>query len=307
MTLPDTPTPPQREPMYLARRGALPLVFLMPSILILLAFQVIPGLYTLYLSTTLLRRGTTAFVGWDNYLRLFQLPSFNEAIGRTLVFAGSYITLTVVIGFALALLLNRNVRFTQVYLVILFIPWVLSDVVTGTIWRWLFQPSYGILQEALFRFIDTPLYVSPIGAMGIVITASVWQSLAFTTILSLSALQTIPRELTEAAAIDGAGSWQRLKQVTLPLIRRHLLVITLLTSIRGVNAVGLIYATTDGGPGRSTQTLAVYLLTLAREQGEFGLGASISVIMLSINLILTAFYLIAVRQLGIISRQDSNG
>ncbi len=287
-----TPTAPRRH----RRRGVLPLAFLLPTIAVLLVFQVAPALYTVYLSLTRLRRGENTFVGWDNYLRLFQLPSFLESIARTGLYAGFYVALTVFIGVVLALLLNQRVRLTRLYLIVIFIPWVLSDVVTGTMWRWLFQPSYGILQEWIYTLTPATIYTTPSGAMGVVIAASVWQSVAFTTILTLSALQTIPREIIESAAIDGASPSQLLAHITLPLISRHMLVMVLLVSIRAVNSVGLIYATTGGGPGRATQTLAVYLLTLAREQGAFGLGAAISLVMLALNLALTALYLLLARQ-----------
>lgn len=298
-----TPTPARRY----RRRGVLPLAFLLPTIAILLVFQVAPAVYTVYLSLTRLRRGENTFVGVANYLRLFQLPSFLESISRTGVYAACYVTLTVLIGVVLALLLNQRVRFTRFYLVVIFIPWVLSDVVTGTMWRWLFQPSYGILQEWLYTLSPTTLYTTPSGAMGVVIAASVWQSVAFTTILTLSALQTIPRDIIESAAIDGASPSQRLTHITLPLISRHLLVMVLLVSIRAVNSVGLIYATTGGGPGRATQTLAVYLLTLAREQGAFGLGAAISLVMLALNLALTALYLLLIRNTRLRTWENPHG
>jgi ABC-type sugar transport system permease subunit len=289
----STATTPRRR---YQRRGVLPLAFLLPTIAVLLVFQVAPALYTVYLSLTRLRRGENTFVGWDNYARLFQLPSFLESITRTGVYAGFYVTLTVFIGVGLALLLNQRIRFTRLYLIVIFIPWVLSDVVTGTMWRWLFQPSYGIVQEWIYTVTPATAYTTPSGAMGIVIAASVWQSVAFTTILTLSALQTISSEIIESAAIDGAAPPQLLTHITLPLISRHLLVMVLLVSVRAVNSVGLIYATTGGGPGRATQTLAVYLLTLVREQGAFGLGAAISLVMLTLNLGLTTLYLLLIRR-----------
>ena len=290
-----------------APKTLLPLAFLLPTIVVLLALQVAPAVYTFGLSMTRLRRGTVEFVGWGNYARLFQLPSFTESLLRTAVYAGCYVVLTVVIGMVLAFLLNQQRRGTRVYLIVIFLPWVLSDVVTGTMWRWLFQPNYGLVQEWAFRLVDVPLYTSPRGAMGIVIAASVWQSVAFTTILALSALQTVPREVIESAAIDGATGWQSVRHITLPLISRHVLVMVLLVSIRAVNSVGLIYATTGGGPGRSTQTVAVYLLTLAREQGAFGLGAAISVVMFGANLLLTGVYVVLVARTNLLKWEGADG
>lgn len=289
------------------RQAVLPLIFLLPTISILLLLQVAPALYTLYLSTTRMRRGQLELVGIDNYIRLFQLSSFTDSVISTTAYAGVYVALTVSIGIMLGILLNQPLRFGRIYLVIIFLPWVLSDVVTGTIWRWLFQPDYGIFQEWLFQLSSHSLYTSAFGAMAIVIIASVWQSLAFTTLLTLSALKTIPKEIHESAAIDGANAIQRLSQITFPLISRHILVMVLLISIRAVNSVGLIYSTTGGGPGRSTQTLAVYLLTIAREQGAFGLGAAISVVMLTINLLLTGVYIYLIRKSKLFPPEILNG
>ncbi len=276
------------------RRALIPLAFLLPTMLILLALQVYPTLYAIFISTTRLRRGVAEPVGFANFERLFQLPSFWEGVRHTLTFAAFYIVLTVVLGMLLALLLNRRIKFTGVYLVIIFIPWVLSDVVAGTMWRWLFQPSYGILQEWVtntFPFLRDPLYTNAAGSMFIVIAASVWQTLAFTTILSLGALQTVPNEVLESASLDGANRFQRFFRVILPIIRPTLLVMILLISIRAINSVGLIYTTTGGGPGRATQTLSVFLLQTGWRQGDFGSGAAISVVLLGVNMMLTLIYL----------------
>lgn len=117
----------------------LPLWLLLPSILVLLALQVYPTLYSVYLSTTRVRRGEFMYVGLANFERLLRTPSFIESLRTSLVYSTTYIILTVSLGLMLALLLNRRFKFTGFYLVIIFIPWVISEVVAGTMWRWLFQ------------------------------------------------------------------------------------------------------------------------------------------------------------------------
>ncbi len=283
---------PRSQPAY--RRSAfIPLAFLLPSVLILLILQVYPALYAVFISTTRLRRGVAEPMGLRNYERLFQTPSFLEGLEHTAVYAISFLVLTIGVGMFLALLLNRRIKFTGFYLVILFIPWVLSDVVAGTMWRWLFQPEYGILQEWLYQAFPSldAVYTNQTGSMVMVIIASVWQALAYTTILSLGALQTVPVEVVESASLDGANRFQRFFRIILPIIRPTLLVMVLLVSIRAVNSVGLIYATTGGGPGRATQTASIYLLITGWRQGEFGLGAATSVVLLTVNIGLTIFYL----------------
>ena len=274
--------------------GWLPFWFLLPSVIILLAFQVGPSLYSFYLSTTsLVQQGGNAVnvnVGLANYRELFASQTFRESLWHTAVYASSFLVLTIGLGLMLALLLNRRIKYTGFYLVLIFLPWVISDVVAGTMWRWMFQQTYGIVQVALNPLIGSSLYTDANGAMAIVVAASVWRSLAFTTLIFLSALQVVPAEILESAALDGANRAQRFTQMIFPMIRPAFLVTVLLTSIRAINAVGLIYSITRGNPGGATQTASFYLLRVGWEQGDFGTGAAISVILFIINLALTFVY-----------------
>lgn len=269
----------------------LPLWFLLPTILILLVMQVYPSLYSIYLSTTRVRGGVLMDVGIDNFVRLFSSPSFQDSLGHTAVYTGGYIIFTMLFGMMIALLLNRRVRFTGIYLIIIFVPWAISDVVAGTMWRWLFQQTYGIVQVWLNPIVGSSLYTNANGAMAIVVAASVWRALAFTALLLLGALQTVPTPLLESAALDGANRFQRFFGVIFPIIRPTFLVTIILTSIRAINSVGLIYTITRGGPGGATQTASVYLYRTAWEQGDFGTGAAISVILFVVNIVLTLVYL----------------
>ncbi len=272
----------------------LPIWFLLPSIVVLLVLQVYPTLYSVYLSTTRVRRGEFLHVGLANFERLLRTPSFWESLRVSLIYSVAYITLTVCLGLILALLLNRRFKFTGIYLVIIFIPWVISEVVAGTMWRWLFQPTYGLAQSWINTyapFLGNQLYTTAHGALTIVIAAAVWRGLAFTTLLSLGALQTVPQEIIESASLDGANRFQRFFHVILPQIRATVLVMVLLTSIQSINSVGLIFSITRGGPGGATRTAAYYLLQTGWEQGDFGTGAAVSVILFLINVSLTIFYL----------------
>lgn len=287
----------QTQPAQTQRRplpNLLPLWLLLPSLLVLLAIQVVPSLYAFYMSLTRVRAGVSSFVGLRNYERMLASPTFRESVATTFTYAALYVVLTIVFGLLLALLLNRKIKFTGVYLVLIFVPWVVSDVVAGTMWRWLFQPHYGIIQEWINTnapFIGDSLFTHAKGAMGIVVLASVWQGLAFTTLLILGALQAVPQELLESAALDGANRVQRFVSIILPLIQPTMVVVVLMTSIRAVNSVGLIFTTTHGGPGGATRTASMFLLETGWEQGDFGTGAAISVMLLVLNLGLTLVYL----------------
>jgi ABC-type sugar transport system permease subunit len=131
--------------------------------------------------------------------------------------------------------------------------------------------------------------------MAIVIAASVWRTLAFTALLFLGALQIVPREVLESAALDGGSRWRVFWGITFPLIRPTLLVAILITSIRGINSLGLILATTSGGPGGGTTTAAVLLYLEAWKFGDFGMAAAMAVLLFALNLLLTFFYLRSLR------------
>jgi len=268
-----------------------PLWFLLPAMLVLLVLQMYPTLYAFVLSVMRQRRGGFEYVGLQNFQLLLGQSTFRESFGRTLIFSAWYVLLVIGLGLLVALLINRRLKYTGWYLVMIFIPWVLSDVVAGTMWRWMFLKDYGLIQQWLAPIFGSSIYVNPDGAMGIVILASVWRAVAFTAILFLGALQTVPREVEESAALDGANRRQIFLRVIFPLIRPTFLIAVLLTSMRSINTVGLILATTKGGPGYATTTASVYLYRSAWGESNFARGAAVSVLLFVVNVIITIVYL----------------
>jgi ABC-type sugar transport system permease subunit len=275
-----------------------PLWLLLPAMIVLLVLQIYPSIYSIYLSLHRQRRGGFEFVGLTNFELLLNNSDFRESLQRTLVFSGWYVVLTICLGLLIALLINRRIKLTGWYLVVIFIPWVLSDVVAGTMWRWMFLEDYGLMQEWLRPIFGDSIYINPSGAMGIVVLASVWRAVAFTAVLFLGALQTVPHEVIESSSLDGANRFQRFFHVIFPLIRPTFLIAVLLTSIRSVNTVGLILATTRGGPGTATETASVFLYDVAWGQGNFARGAAVSVVLFVVNIILTFVYLRLVTRRG---------
>ncbi len=266
------------------RLFALPLL---ATFFFLLSIQVYPLLACFWMAFW--RKGQ--FVGLGNFYFLLQRSEFWESLQTTLIFGSLHVILTFTLGFLVALLLNHRRRSTSFYLVILFIPWILSQAVVGTIWRWLFVSDYGLFQEWFAPFLHRTLLADKVGALAIVSLASIWHSLALATILLLAALQTIPPELYENARLDGAKGSQIVWQITLPLLRPHLSVVLLLLSLRNMNAPGLILAITDGGPARATNTLSFYLYQLVWRFGDFDLGATLALLILLLNALLLAGFL----------------
>jgi multiple sugar transport system permease protein len=269
-----------------------PYLLVAPALLLMFFVSLYPTLYSFYLSLTRVRRGELQFVGLENFQLIFTSSDFWESLQLTLIFGVFYIGLTVLFAFLLALLFNRGLRFGGFYMTLIFIPWVLSEIVSGVVWRWMFYRDYGILQNLLGPlFGDVTLMADKVGAMGIVTASSIWRSIAFAMLLILAGLQTIPKTVYEAASIDGANRWESFWKITWPLVKPTTLVTTVYLSIQAINAIGMFLAITDGGPGRATEVLSLHMYREALQYFHFGYGAALSVIMFLINAVLAAVYI----------------
>ncbi len=285
-------------------RDSLPFWLLLPTILILLAVQVYPALYTVWLSFQERNPAGWEFVGGANFRRLFGMGLFGESIGHTTVFLLGYAGLTLVIGFVIALLLNRKLRFSGLYITLLFIPWVIADIIVGIAFRLLVVPDYGLLSgilqnPALFPpnglsiltavpprpwIGDIPFPPAP--AMVYLILASAWRALPFVTLLILAAMQTIPSELVESSRIDGANPRQVIRFIIIPLILPTLVVALFSLTLSGMNGVGMVFSLTGGGPGSSTEVLSYMLYSIGWRQLEFGRAAALALLIAAVNWLL---------------------
>jgi multiple sugar transport system permease protein len=231
-----------------------PYILIAPAILFVSAISLYPTLYTFYLSLHRFRRGTLEFVGFRNFRVIWDSSSFWNAIQLTAVFGIWFLMLVMVVGLLLALAFNRNIFGRGVYMSLIFIPWMISEIVAGIMWRWMFLPNIGVLQNFLGPILGSggdefSFLASGSGAMGIVVAATFWRALAFASLLLLAGLQTIPGELGEAASIDGANRWQAFWRVTWPLLLPTTQVTVVFMSIQAVNAVGMFLAITQGWTG----------------------------------------------------------
>lgn len=268
-----------------------PYLLVAPAVILVSLVSVWPTLYSFFLSMTRFRGGEMEFVFLRNYRILLGSSAFAESFSATVVFLLTYVSLTVALSLLVALILNRGMKLTSFYMTIIFIPWVLSEITSGVVWRWFFYRDYGFLQNLLGPlFGDKVLIIDPAGAMGIVIAASVWRSVSFGMLLLLAGLQTIPRDVYEAARIDGAGSRTLFAKITWPLVFPTLMVSTVFMSIQAINNIGLFLAITEGGPGRATEVLSLYMYREAIQYFNLGYGAAISVLLLGLNGILAVFY-----------------
>ena len=296
----------------------LPFWLLLPSLLVLAVVQFYPGFYSIFLSTQDFQGGTMKFVGLQNFDKVFGSSSFTDSVWLTLMFLLGYAFLALVVSFTVALFLNRKLRLSGLYLTIIFIPWVLSDVIAGLIFRLFVVPDYGLLSP----FFASPLFGSPDGisllttpppppiidsipfppspAMFLLVFAAAWKAVPFITLLILAALQTVPKEVLESASMDGANGFASFRFITFPLVIPTLVVAMFNLTLGGINGVGMIFSLTNGGPGTATEVLSFLLYTLGFGRMEFGRAAALSVMMTLLNL---ALILLALR----ISRSDTEG
>ena len=231
--------------------------------------------------------GEAEFIGLQNYVKLWGDPNFWESMSVTLTFAFFVVTFELIIGVGLALLLDRNIRGMSVLRTLFILPMMIAPVVVGLMWRYMYHPTVGTFNRSL-EGIGIP-GVDWLGqhALMSVIIADIWQWTPFIFILSLAALQSLPKSALEAARIDGATAWQQIIHIKLPLMMPVLIVTGLLRLIDAFKVLEVILVMTEGGPGLSTEILALRISRTATEFRELGEAAAMSNYLLILLMILT--------------------
>ncbi|MCX5214702.1 sugar ABC transporter permease [Kitasatospora sp. NBC_00240] len=287
----SVPAAPSRAPL----RGLLRGLPLLPSLVLLLVFLAGPIGYCVYYAFTDLQltgASGTNFVGLRNFTRAFDDPDFLNAVELTLVFVvGSAVIGQNSLGLALAALMEKASKpVRSITGAVVVAAWVLPEVVAGYL-MYAFFYQQGSL-NAILRLLHLPqqnwLYTLPILAVCI---ANVWRGTAFSMLVFSAALSEVPKELVEAAEMDGAGPWQRLWRVTLPVIRRAVLTNLMLVTLQTLSVFGLIYTMTRGGPGNSSQTLPVFMYQQAFQNSLIGYGTAVALVLLAVGGVFSAVYI----------------
>lgn len=281
------------------QQGRVAAIFLTPALLAIAIFVVYPAIFAFYLSLTnasLIRR-EWGMVGLDNYLRFLGDPAALHVLRNTYFYVFTVIVFQFLIGLGLALALNSVKRGRGIYGALLFLPWVFSEIMAVTAFKWIFNDTYGLLNYYL-QLIGLPAFkwfATPNLAMGTVIVLNVWKGYPFSMVLLLAGLQSIPHELYEAASIDGANRWAALRHITFPLLWPVMLATWVLITIYTFNIFSLVYAMTGGGPVNATEIIGLFMYRTAFTSGRLGYGASVAVLMFLLNLLITVFYIITLR------------
>lgn len=264
---------------------------MVPAAVIMLIALFYPLLYMIYGS---FRKwdpsqaiGETEFVGLKNYITLWNDPAFHESLGVTLKFAFAVVSIEMLLGVGLAILLDRNIRGISLLRTMFILPMMIAPVVVGLMWRYMYHPTVGTFNRILKSIgIDGVDWLGQHALMSIVI-ADIWQWTPFIFILTLAALQSLPTSTLEAARIDGANGWQQIIYIKLPLMMPVLIVTCLLRLIDAFKVLEVILVMTQGGPGLSTEILALRISRTATEFRELGVAAAMSNYLLILLFILT--------------------
>ncbi|MEU0641406.1 carbohydrate ABC transporter permease [Streptomyces umbrinus] len=292
----------RRKPEFTARRGFLIAAFMAPAAVFVAVFTYYPmiaGSQMAFRNWKLADLTDTSWVGLKNFRDVFADPAWGTVLGNTGIWVFGSIVPQLVIGFALALWLRKKFRFRGLYQALIFFPWAISGFLIGILFRWMFNSEFGVVNDLLQKvgLIDEPVawLADPQTAMFAVVVANIWYGVTFFTIMILAALQSIPEELYEAAALDGAGKVRTLFQITIPYIRVTLALTVLLRVIWIFNFPDLIFGMTGGGPNNETHIVTTWMIKIT-QQGDYGRASALGLIVVATLLVFAVFFLLATRE-----------
>ena len=270
-----------------------------PAIMTILLIAIIPLAQTigdsLFQISLKFENAPRPFVGLDNYALVLGDESWFNALRVTGVVSGASVVAELVLGMMIALLINRAFRGRGIVRASVLVPWALTTVVSAKMWAWIYDGRYGIVNDLLMRvhLIDQPIIflVRPELTIWAMIVAEIWKTTPFMALLLLAGLQLIPHELYEAAALDGASRWQAFWRVTLPLLKPTILVALLFRTIDAVRMFDLPRVLTNGGPGKSTETVVLYTYNTFFTSLNFGYGSTLAVMIFLIVVFVSFIYI----------------
>jgi multiple sugar transport system permease protein len=265
--------------------------FVIPALVLLSFITIYPVIYVFYLSLhrKLLIFDISRFIWFENYMFLLKDDRFWNALKNTLYFTAVSVSLELLLGLSIAILLNRSFRLRGFVRAVVLIPWAIPTVVSARMWEWIYNTDFGILNYIIGSKINW--LGSPFLAMNAAIFMDVWKTTPFVAILLMAGLQIIPRELYQAARVDGAGSWAIFKKITLPLLKPVILVVLIFRTLDAFRIFDAIYVLTGGGPANVTETLSIYAYKVLFQTLQFGYGSTLSVMVFMCIGSISIFYI----------------
>lgn len=290
---PTTTDRGRKRPTGTGRKWLEIALFVGPALIVFVTFVILPivlaAIYSFYNWNALgpLER----FIGIENYTRALTDPVFLQAIGNNFTILIASILVQGPLAIAVAMLLNRKLRGRTIIRALIFVPYVLAEVIAGLSWKLLLTPSGGvnaILEAIGLGDLAQPWLANPDIALWVMFAILTWKYVGFAILLMLAGLQGVPEELNEAAAIDGANWWQIQWRITLPLLGPTIRIWIFLSMIGSLQLFDMVWVTTKGGPVGATNTMAVYMIQYG--QGQYGYGSAIAVILFVISLAVALVY-----------------
>ncbi|WP_249998438.1 carbohydrate ABC transporter permease [Actinoplanes sp. M2I2] len=292
---PSTPTPPAPG------QGRPAAAFLLPFAILYLAFIAGPAVYGLIMSffdASLVRPGLGSFAGFGNYAEALQDPDFWSSLWHTLWFTILTTPPLIVLAFVFALLADRVGRGRWFFRLAFFAPFILPSAVIALIWIFMYTPELGLIEAGLNTVgLSSPAWLGdPAWAMPSLAITTIWWTLGFNFILYLAGLQEIPRELYEASAIDGAGPWQQIRRITIPMLGRTTTLVAVLQVIASLKVFDQMYLITNGGPDFATRSVLQYVYDQGFTNFRLGYAAAISMLFFLVVLAVSAVWFSIVRR-----------
>jgi putative chitobiose transport system permease protein len=268
-----------------------PLLFLVPACVIIGTFVLYPALKAIALSFTNFNMVSEShFTGVENYLRIWRDPFFWSALKNTVIYMAVVVPVLVFAPILLAVLVNKPVPGIAFIRAVIYLPVITSLVISALVWKWVLEEK-GILNYLLITsgITNDPVafLTDPTRALFSVMTVTIWGGLGYYMVIYLAGLQAIPRQLYEAAEVEGVSAWQQLIHITIPMLRPSIAVVTVMSSIAAMKVFEEVYVMTKGGPMDSTKTLVYYIYENAFEEFEMGYASAVGVVLFVLTLILS--------------------
>lgn len=289
-------SPPRRRSKYTLA----PLVLIAANVVLFALFFLWPAVIGLvYSFTNYTGVGAFQFIGLDNYHNLFGDSTFYDALSRTLL----YTVLFVPLNFALSLLaanlvVNKRAKGASVARIVFFIPWLLSPIVVGVLWRWLFGENFGLVNYVIEKLGGSavPWQSNADLSLLVVVMAASWAWTGFSMLLFIAAIKNVPVSYYEAASLDGAGPWRQFFSITLPSIAPTSFIVILLNTINAMKEYPVFVSLNNGGPGTSNNLLVQYIYQTGFQRGQIGYASAASFVLMLILMAVAIIQLIVNRR-----------
>ncbi|MFE5032478.1 carbohydrate ABC transporter permease [Streptomyces sp. NPDC056683] len=290
-------SPPRRRSTYTFA----PLVLIAANVVLFALFFVWPAVIGLvYSFTNYTGVGAFQFIGLDNYTTLFGDSTFYDALTRTLLYTVLVVPLNFVLSLLIAnLVVSKQAKGASIARVVFFIPWLISPIVVGVLWRWLFGENFGLINYVIEKLGGHAIAWQSNAdlSLGVVVMAGAWWGTAFSMLLFIAAIKNVPTSYYEAASLDGAGPWRQFISITLPSIAPTSFIVILLNTINAMKEYPLFVSLNNGGPGTSNNLLVQYIYQTGFNRGQIGYASAASFVLMLILMAVAIIQLIANRRM----------